>query len=130
MKCVVCKSWNINPLPQKENPFLVFFNIVCHTYIHHINSSSFNTVAGLKSIDRNNNSSKFSGLDTNPYFPQQNELQHTITKFNQSFLSSCENKTHKRRTWPANHTYSVLYTVQRKHRSLNSNLYNACCHVS
>ena len=65
-------------------------------YIYHINSRSFNTVAGLKSTDRNNNSSKFSGLDTILYFPQQNELQHTIIKFNQSFLSRCENKTHKK----------------------------------
>ena len=64
-------------------------------YIYHINSRSFNTVAGLKSTDRNNNSCTLSSLNAMPYFPQQNELQHTIIKFNQSFLSRCENKTHK-----------------------------------
>jgi hypothetical protein len=64
-------------------------------YIHHTNSRSFNTTAGLKPTDRNNNSSKFSALDTIPYFPQQKELQNTVTIFNQSFLSRCENKTHK-----------------------------------
>ena len=83
-------------------------------YIHHKNSWILNTAAGVRPLNKISHSLILSTLDAMPYFPQQKELQYTITKFDQSFLSRCENKTHKkRRIWTANHTHFVLYTVQR-----------------
>ena len=64
-------------------------------YIHHTNSSSFNTAAGVRPLKSINHSLTLSTLDAMPHFPQQRELQHTIAKYNQSFLSRCENKKHK-----------------------------------
>jgi hypothetical protein len=47
------------------------------------------------------------------YFPQQKELQYTITKLNPRFLSRCENKTHKKEDMTCQSTYFVLGTVKR-----------------
>jgi hypothetical protein len=70
--------------------------IHCTPYIHHRNSSSLNTATGVLSLNSNNHSLTLCTSDAMPYFPQQKELQHTITNFNQSSLSRCKNKTHKK----------------------------------
>jgi hypothetical protein len=99
-------------------------------YIHHTNSRIWNFTAGVRPLNRNDYSNTRSTLDTMPYFPQQKELQYTIIKLDQCFLSRCENKTHKKEDMNCQSHILCIVHCAKKHTSLNSNLYNAYCHMS
>jgi hypothetical protein len=66
-----------------------------YTHTHKI-QGVLNTAAGVRPLNSINYYCTLSTLEAMPYFPQQKELQHTITKFDQRFLNRCENKTHKK----------------------------------
>jgi len=62
-----------------------------------------NNAAGVRQFSSISLSLTLRTLDAMPYFPQQKELQHTITKFIQSFSADVETKHTRRREWPANY---------------------------
>jgi len=102
----------IYPFPQGKAIFYVLW--YCMLYIHHKNSKSLNPAAGVMPHNMINYSCTISSLDILPYFPQQKELQHTITNFNQRFLNRCENKTHKKEDMTCqSHTVCTVHCAKK-----------------
>ena len=111
IKCLECKSrtlevvFTITHFVKRKAHFDLLWH--CMSYIHHANSSTWNTAAGVRPLKSIIHSLTLSTVDAIPYFPQQKELQHTITKFDQSFWTVVGGKQNLhtwRRTWPANCT--------------------------